>query len=68
MTPTVSDANAQPKLLRKAELAKQYDICTKTIDRHIEMGIFPPPDFHVGRFPHWKDSTIEHWIETRKQI
>jgi predicted DNA-binding transcriptional regulator AlpA len=57
-----------PLSLNKSQFAANYGVCTKTIDRHLEEGICPPPDFYVGRFPHWKISTIENWIETKKRI
>jgi predicted DNA-binding transcriptional regulator AlpA len=61
--------NSQLKTtLRKSAMAEKFDVSTKTIGRHVECGLLPPPDFHVGRFPHWKITSVENWIETRKKI
>jgi hypothetical protein len=61
--------NSQLKTtLRKSAMAEKFDVCTKTIGRHVECGLLPPPDFYVGRFPHWKITSVENWIETRKKI
>ena len=61
--------NSQLKTtLRKSAMAKKFDVSTKTIGRHVECGLLPPPDFYVGRFPHWKIKNVENWVETRKKI
>jgi predicted DNA-binding transcriptional regulator AlpA len=57
-----------PKTLRKSALAKRFDVCTRTIKRHVEEGLLPPPDFYVGRFPHWIESNIDRWIKTKKLV
>ena len=65
--PLLAD-NSAPDTMRISGLAKRFDVCKKTIARHVDHGLLPQPDFHVGRFPHWKVSSIDHWIETRKQV
>jgi predicted DNA-binding transcriptional regulator AlpA len=67
-TTTLPPENSQPKTLRRAALAKMFGVCPKTIRRHLDKKILPQPDFYVGRFPHWKLSSILNWIETRKMI
>ena len=57
-----------PFSFRKADLAARFRVCTKTIGRHVEQGLLPPPDFYVGRFPHWIPATIDAWIATKKCV
>jgi predicted DNA-binding transcriptional regulator AlpA len=64
----VTSEDCQPATLRISALAKRFDVCKKTIGRHVEHGLLPPPDFYVGRFPHWKASNIEKWIEIKKHV
>jgi predicted DNA-binding transcriptional regulator AlpA len=54
--------------VRISDLAKKFRVCNKTIGRHVDEGLLPPPDFYVGRFPHWKSANIERWIETKKRV
>jgi predicted DNA-binding transcriptional regulator AlpA len=59
--------NSEQATLRISALAKRFGVCNKTIGRHVEDGLLPP-DFYVGRFPHWKSISIEKWIETKKIV
>lgn len=54
--------------LRLADLAARFRVCTKTISRHVDKKLLPPPDFYVGRFPHWLPAKIDEWIATRKIV
>lgn len=56
----------RPASLRLMDLAARFRVSIKTISRHVDQGLLPPPDFHVGRFPHWLPARIEEWIITRK--
>lgn len=65
---TAPAENPPPATLRLMDLAARFRVSKKTIARHVEAGLLPPPDFYVGRFPHWKPAKIEEWIETKKCV
>ena len=44
---------------RKRGLMRRYDCCEKTIDRRVETGKLPKPDFYVGKIPYWTDETLD---------
>jgi predicted DNA-binding transcriptional regulator AlpA len=54
--------------LDRTGLAYMLRVCTKTIDRRVDDGTFPKPDFHIGRQPRWKLATMLAWMETSKTI
>ena len=60
--------SSEPATLRLSDMAKRFDVDKKTIGRHVDVGLLPPPDFYVWRFPHWKIASIEKWMETKKCV
>ena len=56
------------RILNRKELAEMLRTSTKTIDRHVDDGTLPKPDFFVGRQPRWKLTTVLEWTETRRTI
>jgi hypothetical protein len=52
------------KTFRKKHLAERYSRNPRTIERMCLDGRLPPPDFWVGRSPHWYEQTI---VDNEKQ-
>jgi predicted DNA-binding transcriptional regulator AlpA len=48
------------RYLSKPALAGRYSVSTRSIDRWVELGRFPQPDFRLpnGR-PMWSDNVVE---------
>jgi hypothetical protein len=44
--------------LRKAQFAARYGITIRTLERMIDNGRLPKPDFFLGRLPVWSDEAI----------
>ena len=52
----MSEEINEPTLLRKAALARRFDVSLRTIDRWTKAGILPEP-MKVGRTPYWEPDT-----------
>ena len=59
---------SEMKFLDKSQVAEMIGVCVKTIDRHVDAGTFPKPDFHIGRQPRWGLETIAGWIESQRRL
>ncbi len=51
--------NKAKRFLRRKQLAARYSTCTRTIDRMVEDGRLPEPDFYIGKLPMWSEEKIE---------
>ncbi len=45
--------------LRQQSLATRYDCTVRSVQRMIDDGRIPPPDFYLGRVPYWNEETLE---------
>jgi prophage regulatory protein len=49
------------RLLRKKEIAQKLGLSTRTVDRKIADGLFPP-GIKIGPSVRWRESVIDQWI------
>ena len=56
------------EILTKEDLADHFRTSTKSIDRRVDDGRLPKPDFYFGPQPRWKRAAIEAWQEIHKII
>lgn len=47
------------KFLRKRQVAQRYSITPRTVERMVEDGRLPQPDFYRGRLPFWGEDTLD---------
>jgi hypothetical protein len=47
------------RYLHRKQLADRYGVVERTVDRMIEDGRLPPPDFVSKRSPLWSEETLE---------
>ena len=47
--------------LRKSDLMRIYGVGERTIERRVNDGRLPDPDFVIGRTPYWRIRTIEQF-------
>ena len=54
--------NSPPRLtLKLPEVAERIGICTRTIQRMVHRGQFPPPTVRAGKLPLWSPEVIQAW-------
>lgn len=56
------------EILTKEDLAEYFRCSTKSIDRKVDNGRLPQPDFYFGPQPRWKRVTIDAWLQTHATI
>jgi predicted DNA-binding transcriptional regulator AlpA len=56
------------RFLSRGQLAEMLGVSTKTIDRRVDDGTVPKPDFYIGRQLRWRLTTILEWTETRRTL
>ena len=47
------------QFLRKRHLAERYQTTQRTIERRVELGLLPRPEYFGGRFPLWDPEILE---------
>ncbi len=47
------------QFLRRKNLAERYQVTERTIERRVELGLLPRPEYFGGRFPLWDPEIIE---------
>jgi hypothetical protein len=47
------------KFLRKRQVAQRYSITPRTVERMVDDGRLPPPDFYRGKLPFWGEHTLD---------
>ena len=47
------------KSYRRKTVQAMFDLKTSTLYDQLERGIFPPPDYYLGKMPFWRHSTLE---------
>jgi predicted DNA-binding transcriptional regulator AlpA len=58
----LSTTNSSPRLtLKLSEVAAQIGICTRTVQRMVYRGQFPPPTVKAGKLPLWSPEVIQAW-------
>ena len=53
------ETKSTKRYLRKKQLAARYSTCVRTVDRTVEDGRLPSPDFYMGKSPLWLEDTLE---------
>lgn len=54
-------------LYSKAQTCGYISIDDRTLDRWVNLNKFPKPDLYLGRYPRWKLSTINAYLEQKRQ-
>ena len=54
------------RLLNKRQVAEKANVSTKTIERKVQLGLFPQPIDFAG--PRWPESVVDHWIEKQHEF
>lgn len=65
---STTQENPDLTFIGRDRFAAMIEVCTKTIDRRIQTGTLPQPDFHVGRQPRWNLARVLEWLRNRKTI
>lgn len=54
-------------LYNKTQICEYISIDDRTLDRWVASDKFPKPDLYLGRHPRWKLSTVNTYLEQKKQ-
>lgn len=54
-------------LYNKTQTCGYISIDDRTLDRWVKSKAFPKPDLYLGRSPRWRLSTINTYLEQKKQ-
>ena len=65
LRPVTSSAKAEDQVLDKQGLAEYLHVDTSWIDKNYEDLL---PHFHVGKYPRFKKSKIDKWMDSHKPL
>lgn len=63
----MTNHTVEAPLYNKAQTCGYISIDDRTLDRWVASHKFPKPDLYLGRYPRWKLSTINAYLEQKKQ-
>lgn len=58
--------NYSEELMSARDLAEHAKLPYRHLWTYLKRGILPTPDFHVGKSPVWKKSSVQAWDTKRK--
>lgn len=55
------------KLLTAGDVCAILSRSKRWLERSRLQGRFPAPDYQLGRYPRWKPSTVQAWLDAQSQ-
>lgn len=59
--------NSVKELYTLAQVAERLDVSTRTVNRWIKRGDFPPP-LRVGKTPYYRKDVVRDYLDERSRV